>query len=180
METVKPPSKTKGKRQQHSRHRKRGSEGSYKVEWQGIILPLNLWAPKIGVPYQTLRRRMLAVIAAHNRERGTFRGMSAEETAWVMRTPRMTRTKYLQTHGELPPSRKTRPTFDNPRKSPYYDLTDARFIALRRFARAEDIHMTYIRQVMQDENLRVELLSRTDEYMPTEDELEEESIWINL
>jgi len=180
MDMPKRPSKTKGKPQQHMPHRKRGSEGSYKVEWQGLILPLNKWAPRIGVPYQTLRRRMLTVIDWHKQGGGLFRGLSAADAEWVLRPRRVNRAEYRETHGVLPPGRKTRPTFDNPAKSPYYDLTDARFIALRRFARAENVHMVYIREVMQYENLRADLISRTDEYMPTTEELEGDSIWMDL
>ena len=165
--------------------KRRPPRGHMVIAHDGEILPLHEWAVRLNIPYETLRNRLHKVMDDRHASGLIPNKLTADEAAHVLRPRRIKRAEYMETHGAPPSIRMTRPTSANPEEHPYYDLSDAKFVALRRFARAENIHMVYIRDVMRDQDLRAELLSRTDEYTPAKEEMKfdkdnKETWWIWL
>lgn len=137
--------------------KRRPRRGAMVLTYDGATLPLHKWAERLGVPYETLRTRIHKVVN-DRAERGLITNkLTTEEIAQVLRPRRLRRDEYLQRFGYVPPVRYTRPVVDDPLRSPYYDLTDQQFEALQAFARAQDVHMYYIRETMRDADLREDL-----------------------
>lgn len=137
--------------------KRRPRRGAMVITHDGVSLPLHKWAARLGVPYETLRTRMHKVMNARAARGLITNKLTAEEITHVLRPRRMRRDEYLQKFGSVPPVRYTRPVIDDPLRSPYYDLTDKQFEALQAFARAQDVHMYYIRETMRDVDLREDL-----------------------